>query len=237
VSILVICPSRGRPDAVRELWATMRETTVSPTTRLFVAIDQDDPCRDDYLRIPLGVTERFGYDIDRLTIRVLRPDETGDMTRAMNSAVRPFLGKDLIIGMVNDDHRFRTRGWDRRVVSAMKQPGIVAANDGFQEDRLVTTPFIDSRIVTALGWYCLPACRHLFVDNAWTDLGKQLRRLWYLKDVVIEHMHPFAGKGQWDDRYEAANNQAVIDHDRTAYEAWRGSALMYDVQRIKRALR
>ena len=218
----------------------MQTTVSSPSTRLLVAIDSDDPLREDYLRLPqTDTTRRFGFDIDRLAIRVLQPDQTGDMVRAMNSAVRPFVDQDdLIIGMVNDDHRFRTKGWDKRVAETLQRPGIAYGDDLFQGSKLVCGGvFINAPIVKALGWYCLPSCSHLFVDNAWGVLGMTMDRLTYLPDVVIEHLHPFAGKAEWDDRYEAANNQGVIDADNLAYHEWRdGGQMRRDVERVLRAI-
>lgn len=215
----------------------MQQTVVRPETRLHVAIDADDPLKADYLRLPeTNTARRFGMDIDRLTIRVLPIGETGDMVRAMNSAVRPFVNdEDLIIGMLNDDQRVRTKGWDARVIDTLRdRPGICYGDDLFQGPKLVTSPFISAPIIKALGWYCLPTCEHLFVDNAWGVLGQTLDCLTYLPDVVIEHMHPFAGKGDWDEGYERANNQAVIDADNIAYHEWRdGGQMRRDVARVR----
>lgn len=222
------------------MWTSMQNTTRALDTRLLIAVDRDDPLVEDYLRLPeTNTARRFGYDIDRLLIRVLHGDETGDMVRAMNTAAKAFYDRPhAIIGMVNDDMRFLTTGWDLRVEDALHEPGIAFGDDLFQRDRLVTSPFMSAVIPRALGWYCLPVCEHLFVDNAWTDLGKHLGVLRFLPDVVIEHLHPFAGKGTWDDGYERANNQGVIDRDRVAFEHWRDrGGLVTDAMRVRKAIR
>lgn len=241
MSVLVICPSRGRPGAAQMLWTTMQQTARALDTRLLLAVDADDPTRTDYVHLPeTNTTQRFGHDIDRLLVRVLQGEETGNMTRAMNTAARVFYDRPgLIIGMVNDDMRFLTPGWDLRVSEALRdRPGIVSGNDLFQGERLVTSPFMSAVIPRALGWYCLPTCEHLFVDNAWTELGRHLGILRYMPEVIIEHLHPFANKAEWDEGYERANNQDVIDRDRTAFEHWRDrGGLVADARRIRRAMR
>jgi hypothetical protein len=221
------------------MWTTMRATAELSDTQLLLAVDADDPSVGDYLGIPDTATPaRYGHDIDRPWVKVLQPDETGNMTRAMNSATAPFMDRDLIIGMVNDDHRFRTPGWDNRVTEALRTPGIAYGDDLFQGEALVCGGvFISAPIVRALGWYCLPTLEHQFVDNVWGDLGRALGVLRYLPEVVIEHLHPFAGKGDWDAQYEVGNAQSVIDHDRIAYEAWRdGGGLAADVAGVRSAL-
>ena len=238
--ITVIVPSRGRPSHVRRLWQSMRETTQIPTTQIVIAADQDDPRSGEYADIMLTPKDaRFGMDIDRPAVRLLPPTKTGDMVRAMNSAIAPYLVFDeLILGCVNDDMVFLTPGWDRKVLDAQaKRKGIVFGNDLFQGQDLVTSPFIHVDVLRAIGYYCLPVCRHLFVDNAWKDLGTKAKCLTYLPDVVIEHLHPFAGKAEWDKTYEEGNNQVVIDHDREAYERWKSNGgLAHDARRIGRAL-
>lgn len=239
MSILVIAPSRGRPGQAGELWASMRETAELLDTRLLLAVDSDDPNVAAYLALRETGEHRFGFDVDRLIVRVLQPDETGNMVMAMNTAVAPFLDQhELMVGMVNDDQRFRSKGWDRRVYETLlRKPGIAYGNDLFQGDALATSPFISVGVVRALGWYCLPVCEHLFVDNAWIDLGRKANCLTYLPDVVVEHMHPLAGKGEWDEGYERANNDRVTEHDRVAYERWRdGPGLRDDAARIRLAL-
>jgi len=241
VSILVIAPSRGRPGAAQMLWTSMQNTVRALDTRLLIVADADDPEVGKYLHLPeTGAAKRFGFDIDRLLIRVLTGNDTGDMTTAMNTAAKAFYDRPhAIIGMVNDDHRFLTPGWDLRVEDALREPGIAYGDDLFQGERLVAGGvFMNAVIPRALGWYCLPSCRHLFVDNVWTELGKHLGLLRYQPDVVIEHLHPFAGKGTWDEGYERANNQAAIDADRVAYEEWRDrGGLVTDAARVREALR
>ena len=59
--------------------------------------------------------------------------------------------------------------------------------------------------------------KHLYLDNFWKKLGEDLGSLTYLEDVIIEHMHPVAGKAEWDEGYVAVNAQEVYSADALAY--------------------
>jgi hypothetical protein len=199
-----------------------------------LAVDRSDPELETYrgLRWP----GRYAAEV---ALVELDDDETGDLVRATNTmSLRIATDPDAIIGNLGDDQMARTPGWDRMVVEAMTEPGFVYGNDLFQGERLPCGGiFIHAAIVNALGWYALPACEHLFIDNAWALLGRNLGRLTYLPDMVFEHLHPLAGKGDWDDGYERANNAAAVDRDRIAFESWRdGGGLPKAVTIIRESL-
>jgi hypothetical protein len=205
-------------------------TAIYPKTRLVIGVDHDDPRRGEYA---MAVRPRpYGYE--PVTLVTLWENETGDLVKALNGSWARFADAADIIGTVNDDMRFRSHSWDRLIAQA--NAGIAFGNDLFQGERLVTSPFIRADIPKRLGWYGLPAVEHLFVDNAWGDIGRGLGVLRYLPEVVIEHLHPLAGKGEWDEGYERANNQEVTDRDRIAYEVWRdGGGLAADLHKCDAA--
>ena len=58
-----------------------------------------------------------------------------------------------------------------------------------------------------------------------------------MDDVVVEHLHPAVGKGEWDEGYERANNAEITRRDHEAYLAWRnGPDYVADVHRVRAAL-
>lgn len=234
MSITVVIPSRGRPERAREAVQAIRDTAILVSTSVIVAVDADDPLLPEYraLRWPAFAAE--------VALVTLASEETGNLTRATNTVSLRVAAADptAIIGNIGDDQLARTPGWDLLVENALQTPGIAYGDDRFQGERLPCGGvFISASIVTALGWYALPVCDHLFIDNAWGDIGRGIGRLTYIPDVVFEHMHPLAGKAEWDAGYEQANGQATVDHDRVAYEAWRdGLGRAQDVNRIRRAV-
>lgn len=216
MSLLVLCPSRGRPDKATELLQTF-ESTASGETELIFVIDMDET--GDYP----GNVLRVG------------PHDRRGMTDPLNDAVARYWNDWDIIGFVGDDHRFRTDGWAREVKNALTLPGFAYGDDLFQRERLATHIFISSEILRALGWMALPDCAHLYLDNAWMALGSAIESLHYLPDVIIEHLHPLAGKAVWDEGYNRVNAQSLYDSDGVAFHRWIENEFPAAVERIRTA--
>jgi hypothetical protein len=143
-----------------------------------------------------------------------------------------------VVGFMGDDHRPRTLDWDHTIAAiAKREPGsVIYGNDLIQGAALPTAVFMDARIVRALGWFVVPGMTHLFMDNLWKTLGEQLGTLRYLPEIVIEHVHPIAGKAEWDDGYREANDGAVWEHDEAIYNEWIAFQMPADIATIKAAL-
>lgn len=227
-SVVVVMPSRGRPKRAGEAVEAIRDTAVLRTTTALVVVDADDPT------LPLYREEFRRSDVALLA--TLPSRATGDLVRATNAASWIVLQRepDAIIGNLGDDHLCRTFGWDLLVTQALLEPGIAYGDDLIQGERLPTAPFISAEIVQALGWYALPTCRHMFIDDAWRALGEQLGCLRYLPEVVIEHVHPGVGKTAMDEGYARAD--ASTEGDRLAFDRWRREQMSADVARVQAAI-
>jgi len=199
-------------------------------TSIVLAVDADDPELPAYRRLSW---DGFGPMVATV---VLSPEETGDLVRATNTVSMRIAGEDptTIIGNLGDDHVARTHAWDTAVLDALAEPGIAYGDDKLAGERVPTAPFISARIVLALGWYALPTCRHLYIDDAWRDIGQAIGRLHYLPDMVIEHRHPLAGKASRDAGYERADASAMADM--AAYLTWTENGRTDDVGRVLAAL-
>ena len=95
---------------------------------------------------------------------------------------------------------------------------------------------MDARIPATLGYMAPPTLRHLYVDNVWLDWGRGLGMLRYLHDVVIEHLHPIAGKADDDERYRLVNTGTMFSRDEEAYKAYLGGGLEDDLSKLKAAV-
>lgn len=233
MSITIVMPSRGRPARARAAVQAIRDTAVLVSTSVVLAVDADDPELEAYQKLRWPGDYRA-----EVSLVELAPEDTGNLVRATNTVSLRIAGEDptAIIGNLGDDHVCRTPGWDRLVADALADPGIAYGDDLYQHDDLPTAPFISAEIVLALGWYALPDLEHLWIDNVWRDVGAQTGRLRYLPNVVIEHMHPLAGKGFWDPGYERVNNDAAIRRDGEAYGRWREVQMASDIEQVRRAL-
>ncbi|NML55376.1 hypothetical protein HHL19_16530 [Streptomyces sp. R302] len=221
--LLVIVPTRSRPDSVPQLLTAWRET--GATADLLFAIDEDDPRRDDYLAHK-GAQFTVGPRL-RL-VGTLNDVAVGQAPRYRYLA---FMG---------DDHRPRPadRPWDARIRECLSGgPGIVYGNDLLQGENMPTAVAMTSDIVTALGYMAPPSMIHLCVDLVWKDWGTGMGRITYLPDMIIEHLHPANGKAELDPGYEECNSTAMVDHDNAAYHAYRdGGGLNTDLTRLRALL-
>lgn len=219
MSLLVIVPSRGRPqniDRLNEAWAETGAATSG--TQLLVGLDDDDPTASQYHGwCEIGPRERMAGTLNRLAVKYA-----------------PMYDH---IGFMGDDHYPRTPGWDRAISRALDElgTGIVYGNDLLQGKNLPTAVFMSADIIRATGWMALPGARHLFLDNTWLTLGRALDAITYLPDVVIEHLHPVAGKASSDDGYVANNDTETWAHDESVYQRWVDEGLARDVAKIRAA--
>lgn len=221
--LVVVVPSRGRPERCAELVQACVKTCTASTV-LLVALDTDDPRAPEYAA-PAGSTVFFHYG------------EPGGHVGAINQAAARALAdfQPFAIAKLDDDHRPRTVGWDARYLDALRDlgTGIVYGNDLLQGARLPTAPAMTADIVRALGHVAPPVLRHLYCDDYWRDLGQAAACLRYLPDVVVEHMHPAAGKAAWDDGYARANASERYEQDGAAYEAYKATRLPADVAKVR----
>lgn len=225
-------PSRGRPQRAYEAIQALRRAAVRVDTSVVLAVDADDPECNAYHDLTFGGT---GPEVTRVT---LMSADTGNLVKATNTVSLRIAADDpdAIIGNLGDDHVVRTFGWDRMIIEALDRPGIAYGDDLIHGEHLPSAPFISATIVNALGWYALPTCRHLYIDDAWRELGKATRTLRYLPELVIEHMHPALKKADWDEGYERANNAETVEHDKDAYRTWRSHWMNADMRNVLNAL-
>jgi hypothetical protein len=232
VSIVVVIPSRGRPQRAWDAVQAVRETAVLVSTSVVLAVDADDP------ELPAYKVLRWDYPYAaEVSLVVLDASDTGDLVRATNTVSMRVATADpaAILGNLGDDHLCRTPGWDKRIVDTLRSPGIAYGNDLLQGAKLPTAPFVSSSIVRALGWFFPPFLVHMYPDNVLRDIGDRLGRLHYLPDVIIEHVHPGAGKAELDEGYRRAD--ASTHRDRDAYQRWRRRQMAADVERVRAAVR
>jgi hypothetical protein len=130
------------------------------------------------------------------------------------------------VGFMGDDHRVRTRGWDAALAEAAGWWGVAYGDDLLQGEELPTAVLMAADIVRITGHMAPGVLRHLYVDDYWKALGQQLGALAYVPGVVIEHLHPSAGKAELDDSYLETNHPDRYAADRAAWDSYRADGPM-----------
>lgn len=201
--LAIIVPSRGRPNSIAALGVELFNTNTSAD--LIVVVDDDDEQMNEYLEL--------GVDIF-----IVARDGKG-MAKPLNKAASHFKDKYRHFAFLGDDHRPRTERWDEAFVKALDElgTGLVYGNDLFQGEQLPTAVAMTGDIVRALDGMVPPGMIHLYLDNFWLQLGKDLGAIRYLGDIIIEHLHPVAGKAEWDNNYREVNAEEVYSADAKAY--------------------
>lgn len=232
--LVVIVPSRGRPEAAREVAEAFRETCTADTFLLF-AVNDDDPTLDDNMT----VADLSGYPTiggRNCAVTFVRAET---MVEALNAAaVMDGCQQAFAIGFMGDDHRPRTVGWDAAYLDALHEfgTGIVYGNDLLQGERIPTQVALTADIVRAVGYMAPPQLTHLFVDDCWKRWGEAVGRIRYLPDVIVEHLHPVAGKAEWDAGHMRVNAPVMYRKDATAFAAYVADGFDADVSRIRALL-
>lgn len=233
--LVVIVPTRGRPESAHPLIEAFASTCTADTVLAFV-VDDDDPRLPDYqTQVVSGRAAGRKVALSRTASRTMvEALNAGAVMRVDEHAEKPLFA----IGFMGDDHMPRTHGWDQAYLDALRElsTGIVYGNDLLQGERIPTQVAMTADIVRALGHMAPPVLKHLYVDNYWKDLGERAGCLRYLPDVIVEHRHPIAGKAKWDPGYARVNAGLMYAEDGAAYEAYAAGQLAEDVAKV-RALR
>jgi hypothetical protein len=241
--LTMIIPSMGRPEGARQAALSALDNAVLPTTAVIVAVDGPH----EYGQV------REYTSIARPGIGVAFDDRHRGMVATLNRYAILHVGSEMLVdhlsrnewlesecrtvithvGFMGDDHRVRTRGWDQALTEAAGPVGIAYGDDLIQGVELPTAVVMGADIVRMLGQMVPPTLQHLFVDDYWKALGIGIGALEYVPDVVIEHLHPSAGKAEMDESYAVTNHPDRYESDGAAWRAYRDDGPLHaDLDRL-----
>jgi hypothetical protein len=214
--LVILTPTRGRAAQFARLVEAV-STTSAGDVSIHAGRDFDDPT--NYNTLP-GLRSPI---VDPSVPRAVRRSLSA-WTNALAERVLASPWPPAYLASLGDDHVPRTPAWDTILIDAIKAmggTGIAYGNDLLQGRSLPTAWVMSADIVRTLGWVMLPTLEHMYVDNAILELGRAAGCITYRPDVVIEHMHPVAGKAEVDESYRSSNSAARMAADRRAFESWK----------------
>ncbi len=223
--LTIYVPTKGRPDNAKRLQDQFYKTTRLMSRIVFINSD-NDPKLEQYT----GLKEQI----------LVSPTKPG-FVNPLNLGYREDRRKvfSFALGFMGDDHMPRTYGWDEIYVHHLLEmkAGFVYGNDGFQGANIPTQIAMTWEIPLTLGFMTLPQLKHLYADNWWLDFGKAISKIKYLPSVVIEHLHPAAGKAQQDIGYDFSGSHQLNIEDKETYHKYLEEDLESDVKKVLGTLR
>jgi hypothetical protein len=234
ISLALVVPTKGRPANAARLIEAVNQTTSGYFEELVLAVDHDDPMLPVYRHTVPPETSNETWDWVKVAEVSVTPQRMGPV---LNHVAADLAREHTHIAFMGDDHLPVTHGWDAELVDALGgKPGVAYGNDLVQGEKLPTAVVISSDIIRSLGYFCPPGQMHLYLDDFWKMLGQSVGNLAYRDDVVIEHLHPTAGKAPWDDGYASANSADQYNADHTAYTRFVMSRWPADLAKLKEDL-
>ncbi len=184
----VLTPTRGRPQNMRQLVESARETSTSDVEFVFY-IDDDDTGSIEVAKA-LGVEYVVGPRIV--------------LSQMWNKCYEKSTGDILM--HCGDDIIFQTKGWDNLVESAFNEyPDkivFVYGRDGYSPDTFGTHGFLHRNWVETVGYFVPPYFSSDYNDTWLNDVSEMIGRKRFIPELYTEHMHPINGKAEWDNTHQ-----------------------------------
>ena len=219
--LLVITPSRGRPQNAARLVEAVHATRKA-VTHVHIAVDDDDPALPEYRKAVRCMEDGDEFEVG----------PRGGLAEWTNRVAVRRASEYRYLASFGDDMVPRTPGWDAaliRAIEGMGGTGMAYPWTATRED-IGEAIVMSSDIVSALGWMALPECSHWYIDDAWTALGRAAGCLRYLRAVAVDHLNPVA-QGRPD--ATSRDNGRSLAADKAAYEAWQRERMADDVAVIR----
>lgn len=221
--LLMICPTRNRPDRVLEMLKSFKDTRTFAEIIFYVA---DDDLRIGEYRANLS-TENVIYGPRIPLVQVVNMfSSQGDYAYS---------------GVINDDHIFHTPGWDKAFVDAIESRGrgwgVAFGNTNDTPYWQPSGEIMSVKTIRTLGFYFPPDLEHLFVDRALIDIFKDMNLLHKVKSVDIEHRHWAFKKAEIDQNYkELYQDEANYNRQEQLYLKWKKEKLPGVIERLRKAM-
>jgi len=135
------------------------------------------------------------------------------------------------VAFIGDDIVFRDR-WEKEFIDFLSQHkyALAYANDLHQGERLATHPCITSNMIKAVGFFGCPAVQHNCFDNYWMNIIYHVGEKKYFPHIIMDHMHPHAGKAGHDNISHQINN--LLYQDCADFDRYMSENLDSDIKKI-----
>lgn len=212
--VLVVVPSRGRPDNVQRLIDTVKATKFCDTD-VIVGLDQDDAA---------NYSDVITRNSD--TTFVVRPRQR--LNAWWNQLAAEYLDVYDYMLFAGDDNVFVTNGWDWLLVNELRKhnnAGFATGPDLLRTDKNFTWAMISTEQLRHVGYVGPEGLTHLCIDTAWQYVARETKSMWWNDAAVIEHLH-YARQDvqvEKDQTYADANSSEMYRVDHEVVARWASS--------------
>lgn len=204
--ISILIPERGRPAMLQRLLRSLRRLDCgAPDYEILVAIDEDDPTREEAAAV-CDIEEAGEFIWPRpitlgVKLNMLAAEAAGD--------VLVFLGNDMVM---------ETEGWPAKIQAAADALpngiGVPFLNSTLSPGE-PTYPVITRKMMEAVGYFMNPAFPYWFVDTCWGEIGRMIGSLFPIEVTVsapegIGKTHAMIDLPFWVDYFQKTRTERVL---------------------------
>lgn len=191
--ILVLLPSRGRPDNVKRFYESWKKNSAG-LNDVVVLLDLDDETYNTENEYWGKINEDF----------VVSAVKRMNLVEKLNSGLKDWVNSYSIIGFLGDDVIIETKDWDKKIIEKFKELGkygMLYPNDGYNKHNVPNHIFVTKQWCELFSWFAYPKLQHLYIDNLWRDIGNHINmnpkidgKYYHAMDIVLRHEHFFFNK-------------------------------------------
>lgn len=208
--IAILCTTKKRKQRLLDVYNSLVLNQENNNNYDFYSvIDENDRSYDDIL------------DITKIYVDNKKSGLVYPTNQAFLKLEKKYLGYMLI----GDDCIVKTKNWDKILINLLKKKEwcIAYTNDLLRRECLPINFVISYKLAEQLNFLAYPKLRHMFVDTYWRELGEYLDCLYYLPNVIIEHMHYTNNKANIDETYKSTADS--WDEDNRVYLEWKKNGI------------
>lgn len=226
-----LLPSWKRPHKIEEF---IRQAAIAGmSTPCVVLLDDDDPSKDEYLKIKLP------HDWQFFMSKVTNEDRVNCIGRKIRDWTRQrpeFFKNAEWIGFLTDNYFPVTLRWDMKLIDQLNGMNFISSNDRWMAPMRVTGATVFSGdFLRAIGYIYPPKLNHNYIDNIWETLGKRTG-LWECDmSTIVLHKHWLQNTAQKDEA--AINSWAFMKEDLNIFLEWHSKEFPLATQRLKQMMK
>jgi GDP-D-mannose 3',5'-epimerase len=220
-TISIVVPTRKRAIPVKELIESAKNTAddFSRVQFCFYVDADDDESRVAITNYSKDYTECAGieYTTSQLPLK---------LSGMWNYAYDKLAFGDITM-LCGDDIRFRSKGWDTRIIQefdAVPDKILLVYGDD-QLRHSATHSFVHRRWIQTSGFWLPPYFVADYCDTWLAEVATGINRIKYLPDVITEHMHFSVGKSAYDNTTELRLMRAHRENPGAIYAQKHGERL------------